>query len=382
MNRHECFMRKALRLAEKGRGQTSPNPLVGAVVVKGNKILAKGYHLKAGLPHAEKMALKRPAEENRGASLYVNLEPCDHFGKTPPCTNEIIKSGIKEVIIGMRDPNPLNNGKGIYRLKRNGIKIKEGVLKEEAEDLNRPFTKFITKRLPYVTIKVAQSLDGKIATTSGDSKWISNLNSRRYAHYLRNTADAVLVGINTVLCDNPILSPRLQANPKQNLKKIVIDAQLEIPLKARLLKNPQSLIIATTKKSSKKKIDHLKSIGVELLITKTRNGWVDLKFLLKYLAKRNITHILVEGGGNVISSFLKEKLADELFFFISPKIIGGRNAVTSVEGKGIKLVQDAVPMGDIKMRHFGEDFLIHGKPIYRAKHVYRNNRRIRKSKRS
>ena len=354
-------MKKALKLAEKGAGRTRPNPLVGAVVVKDGRIIGKGFHAKAGLAHAEVTALRQAGKRAERASLYVSLEPCNHFGKTPPCVDSIIASGIKKVAVGMRDPNPVNNGRGLYRLKRNGIKIKEGILKKEAEDLNRAFIKFVTKKIPYVTVKTAQSLDGKIATKSGDSKWISGRDSLRFVHWMRSRVDAVLVGINTVLKDDPMLLPRLHGIPKTKPRRIVVDSALRIPLKSRLFKEPQSVIIATTRKAPRKKLEYLREKKVDIIITRNKAGYVDLKSLMQDLARRDITHVLVEGGGSIISSFLKEGLVDEMFFFISPKIIGGRKAITSVEGEGIKFIKEALAVDNIKIKRFGNDVLIHGK---------------------
>ncbi len=357
-------MEKALGLARKGQGLTSPNPCVGAVVVKDNKVIAGAFHKRAGQAHAEALALKKAGRRANGSTLYVTLEPCNHFGKTPPCTDTVIKSGVKRVVVGMTDPNPVNSGKGLARLKRNGIAVKTGVLRKEAESLNIPFVKFIKERIPYVTVKVAQTLDGKIATKTGDSKWISNDASRRFVHVMRERVDCVLVGINTILKDDPLLTPRLGRPSRKNVKRVIIDSHLKIPLKSKVLKNPESLIIATTKKASKKKLLQLTRKKVDIIITKDKKGQVNLKSFLKELAQRNISHILVEGGGNIVSSFLKENLVDEMLIFISPKIVGGRDAVTSVEGDGVKFVDEAIPLSNIKVERFGTDILVRG-------HVYR-----------
>jgi len=363
MNNDEFFMKKALMLAHKGAGKTSPNPLVGAVVVKGGKVIGRAYHKKAGFPHAEIIALRQAKDKTKGTTLYINLEPCNHFGKTPPCSDAIIKSGVRRVVIGTRDPNPINNGKGIHHLRKSGIEVKENVLAKDAQTLNRAFAKFIKRGLPFVTIKVAQSLDGKIATRFGDSKWISCKKSRLFVHEQRKYANAVLIGINTVLKDNPLLTSRIPSVSKTQPKKVVIDPCLRIPGKSIILREPQSTIIATTKKAAKKKIDSLKKKGVDVVILKANKDYIDLKSLLQYLAKKDIMHILVEGGGETISGFLREKLADELFFFISPKIIGGRNAVTSVEGEGAKYVSQALRVGKINIKRFGEDVLIKCLPV-------------------
>lgn len=349
-------MRLAINLALKAEGMTSPNPLVGAVIVKNGKIVGKGYHKKAGLPHAEINAIREAGPKAKGAEAYVTLEPCDHYGRTPPCTDAIIKSGIRKVFIGMRDPNPLNNGRGIKRLKRYGIIIKAGVLEKEARSINKPYIKFITKRIPYVTVKVAESLDGKIATKTGDSRWITADDSRRYVHELRRKVDAVMVGVNTVIIDDPLLMSALSRG-KEPIR-IIVDSRLATPLKARIFSDisRSPVLIATTKKS--RKIKYYEKRGARVLIAKSKKGRVDLKDLMKTLALMDIVHILVEGGGELIADILKEKLADSLYFFIAPKIIGGRDAVTSVQGDGISKVKDALALKNIEVKRFKEDLLI------------------------
>lgn len=353
-------MKMALALAKKGRGRTSPNPMVGAVLVKGGKVLSKGYHRGFGLPHAEVEVLNRAGREAQGATLYVNMEPCGHFGKTPPCTERIIKEGVRRVVVGMRDPNPINYGKGIKRLRRSGIEVDCGVLKRESKMLNRAFTAFITKKRPYVTVKVAQSLDGKIATSAGCSKWITNEISRRFVHRLRSGADAVLVGVNTIIKDDPLLNARIKNLKKQPLR-IVLDSRLITPKGSKVIKDrsPQT-IIATTDKAFNKNRDKFKREGVDVVSFKEKKGAVCLKSLLRYLAHRGVSHLLVEGGGTAIANFLKDKLVDEIFIFIAPKIIGGRDAITSVEGEGVKSLKDALKLRDVKIKRFGEDILIRG----------------------
>lgn len=356
MNIDERYMRIAIDLAKSAEGLTSPNPIVGAVIVKDGKIVGKGYHKKAGLPHAEVSALRQAGKLAEGATLYVSLEPCNHFGRTPPCTDAVIKSGIKKVVIAMIDPNPINNGKGLRRLKENGVRTKVGILKEEAKSINRPYIKFITARLPYVTIKIAQSLDGKIATKTGDSKWITQEDPRRYVHELRAKVDAVMVGVNTIIKDDPLLISKVSKD-KQPIR-IIADSNLEIPLNSKIFSHidDSPVIIATTKRSSK--IKDYEGKGAEVLIVKQKDGKVDLKSLLKILGSRHIAHILVEGGGELVASFLKENLADKLLFFIASKIIGGRDAITSVEGNGVSKVDDAIMLKDMKIKRFGKDILI------------------------
>lgn len=351
------FMQLALDLAARRLGYTSPNPMVGAVIVKNNKIIAAAYHEKAGLPHAEVKALKAAGREARGAVMYVTLEPCVHFGKTPPCCDAIIASGIKEVVIASKDLNPINYGSGIKKLKKAGIKVRSGVLKEQACYLNRIFFKFITKKMPFIILKTAQSLDGKIASFTGDSQWITSEESRQYVQKLRQEVDAVLVGVNTVLRDNPRLTVRL--TPPKKLFKIIIDPHLKTPLKARLFKNAKKVILLTTKQSVssvKKKILRNKAEIME--VKYTPEGKLDLVEALKRLSMSGITSILVEGGGETLAGFIEKGLFDEIYFFIAPKIIGGRNALTSVEGGGTAEIHNALSFKKYTLKKIGQDLLI------------------------
>ncbi len=360
MNRDERYMAMALALARKGEGNTSPNPMVGALLVKGGKILAKGYHRRFGYPHAEIEALDRAGKAAKGAVLYVTMEPCSSSGKTPPCTDRIIAEGIKEVIIGMPDPNPVNHKKGVNILQRNGIKVKSNVLREEAEDLNRAFTSYITKGRPYVTVKAAQSLDGKIASFTGHSKWITNRTSRSFVHQLRSRVDAVLVGINTVKNDDPLLNARVKSPGRQPLR-IILDSRLSISEKSRVIKDRSArTLIATGRECRDGKANRLKKKNIDIAAFKDRSGRVCLGSLLRYLARRGVSHILVEGGGTVIADFLKKGFVDEMIVFMSPKIIGGRDAVTSVEGRGAAHVTGAVKLKDVTVRRFNEDIMVRG----------------------
>ncbi|MFH1753154.1 MAG: bifunctional diaminohydroxyphosphoribosylaminopyrimidine deaminase/5-amino-6-(5-phosphoribosylamino)uracil reductase RibD [Candidatus Omnitrophota bacterium] len=360
------FMKMALALAKRGEGLTSPNPLVGTVLVKNGRVLSKGYHKRAGSHHAEIIALNKAGKKAMGSTLYVTLEPCVHHGKTPPCVDRIIKEGVKRVVIGARDPNPINNGRGMKRLRREGVDVVCGVLRSEAERLNRAFNVYITKKRPYVSIKAAQSLDGKIATFSGNSKWITNRLSRNFAHNLRGRVDAVLVGVNTVIKDDPRLSARA-GNPKKQPIKIVLDSRLRAPLTRRLFKNgKKDVIVAATVRAPKERVERFRRAGIEVVLFKEDRGVVDIRALLRYLAKRGISHLLVEGGGSVIASFIDKALADEVFIFISPRIIGGRDATTSVEGRGAGSLGEAVRLKFVEVKKLNGDILIHAD-------VYRNN---------
>jgi len=362
---HEKFMRLALKLAQKATGLTNPNPLVGAVVVNEGKVLGRGYHRAAGLPHAEVMALKRAGPGACGATLYVNLEPCCHFGQTPPCVDNIKACGIKEVVFAMRDPNPLNNGKGAQLLRQYGIKVVSGVLEEEAKAINQVFIKYVTKQLPFVTVKIAQSLDGKIATASGDSRWISSRASRKFSHKLRRQVDAILVGINTVLKDNPLLSCRyLGRLYKKQPKKVILDSQLRLLPNLKIFSphSPAPVIIATTPLAPLKKVASFKK-RAQLIITKEKENRVDLQDLFKELARQGIAHVLIEGGGEIIASALEKRLVDRMIIIVSSKIIGGRDAPTAVEGEGAMKIKECARLEDIKFKKIGSELVIEGRPL-------------------
>ncbi len=346
------FMKMAYRQALKGQMTASPNPMVGALIVKNGKILSQGFHHHRGGPHAEIVAMQKVKGPLDGAKLYVTLEPCFHFGLTPPCVDAILACGIKEVVVGMIDPNPLTAGKSIAKLRKAGIKVRVGVLQEELAVLNQSFIKYITKKMPFVVAKTAQTLDGKIATAVGQSKWITSEASRKLAHDYRNQFDAILVGINTVLKDNPALNA-----PSKALKKIIVDSSLKIPLDAKIFKNtiPQNCFMATTKKADKKKIALLEKRGVQVVICPDKNSQVDLGWLMRELARRKIAKILIEGGAKIIGSALKAKLVDKMIFFVAPKIIGDQNAQSSIEGLDILTLSKAVGLKNLECRKIGED---------------------------
>ena len=356
---HEYFMDLALKLALKGKGRTSPNPMVGALVVKDGRIVGRGYHEKAGLAHAEVIALDDAGQKAKGANLYVTLEPCTHFGRTPPCVDKIIKSGIKNVIVGMVDPNPVNNGKGIKILKAHKIKVETGFLEDKLKKINESFIKYITRKIPFVTVKVGQSLDGKIATRTGDSKWITSDRSRGLAHRLRSGYDAIMVGVNTILRDDP----RLDAwfSKKQPIK-IVVDSQLSTSQEANVFSRRGSVIIVTLPVKSGQETENRKILAekAKILDVKEKAGQINLRDMMKKLAQSRITNILVEGGGTLIGGLFDEGLVDKVMFFISPKIIGGKEAITSVMGRGVSRMDKAVKLKKIGLKRIGEDFLIEG----------------------
>ena len=353
----EYYMGLALKLALKAKGKTSPNPLVGALVVKAGRIIGSGFHAKAGLAHAEIVALDQAGKKAHGAILYVTLEPCAHTGRTPPCVNRIIESQVKEVVIGMIDPNPLNNGRGVALLKQSNIKVRVGVLSDQLKKLNESFIKYITTRIPFVTVKVGQSLDGRIATRTGDSKWITSDKSRAYAHKIRKDYDAIMIGVNTVLRDNPSLNVWFS---QKKLIKIIVDSNLSTPEDSNIFSGDAQVIIVTLPSHPGQETENRKKIAAKAKILEVREkaGQINLRDALKKLAQLQISNIIVEGGGTLIGSLFDERLVDRILFFISLKIIGGKDAVSSVMGSGIKRIDQAIKLCDLKIRHFGEELLI------------------------
>lgn len=359
----EELMQDALELAAQARGRTSPNPMVGAILVKDDKIVGKGYHKKAGTPHAEIHAIRDAGELAKEATLYVTLEPCCHWGRTPPCTQAIIDAEVDSVVIAMLDPNPRVSGKGVEEMKENGIDVHVGLLESEAKKLNEAYMKHVQTGIPFVILKTAMSLDGKIATKSYDSKWISNEESRRKVHEIRDSVDAICVGIGTVLKDNPRLTTRLPDREGKDAARVVLDSKARIPLDAKILhlNSPASTIIATTEKASEKKVKQLKSVGAEIIVTPSYENHVDFSVLMKELGKRGVLSVLVEGGGEVNASALKSGIVDKLMFFIAPKLVGGRTAPGPIGGEGVDEIRDAITPCNLEISKIGDDFLIEGK---------------------
>ena len=356
----EIFMREALNAAAHARGRTSPNPMVGAVVVRDGRIVAIGWHRQAGTPHAEVHALNMAGELARGSTLYVTLEPCSHFGRTPPCVDAIINAGIKRVVAAMSDPNPKVAGRGFERLRSAGIDVTVGVLENEARRLNEVFLKWITTGLPFVMMKTAMTLDGKIATSTGQSKWITSSSARRRVHEWRNEYDGIMVGIGTVLADNPSLTARLDI-PSRNPIRIIVDSRARTPLDANVVIDGQSkTIIAVSAPAPKKNIDALMERGVEIIIAGDGEH-VDLKLLMRELATREITSVMVEGGGTLNFGLLSAGLVDRINAFIAPKVIGGRTALTAVEGEGFPSLDSAVELIEVETEMIGGDILISGR---------------------
>jgi len=355
----ESYIQLTIEIAKKGEGSVSPNPLVGCVIIKDNRIIGAGYHQKFGEDHAEINAINSSAESLEGSTLYVNLEPCSHHGKTPPCVDRIIKEKIKKVVIGTLDINPLISGNGVKALKKAGIDVKVGVLEKECIELNKFFFKYITNQIPYVTLKAAQTLDGMVADKNNYSEWISSSESRKYVHWLRSRYDAVLIGFETARKDNPKLTVRMIEG--RNPYRIVLDSNLKLKSDLNLFKinsdNKTIVITSEENKSKLKKINHLEKIGVKVLfVREDDNGRLVLKSILKELAKLQIISLLVEGGSKIYSSFLKQNLFDDIYLFTSPKILGS-GLKTFSELKSNKL-NDAVKLNIRQTQKIGDDLLI------------------------
>ncbi len=360
------FMQKALELAELAKGRTSPNPMVGAVVVREGEIVGTGYHARAGTPHAEVHALREAGDKARDATLYVTLEPCCHHGRTGPCTEVIIQAGIKRVVMAVTDPNPKVAGKGARRLREAGIEVDSGVLEKEALRLNESFIKYITTGLPFVTLKTAMSLDGKIATHTGESKWITGEQSRAQVHYLRHYHDAILVGVGTVLADNPSLTTRLPGGNGKDPVRVILDSRARTPLDAKVIvqKSGAPTIIAVSEEAPEQNIECLRDAGAQVVrLPSTRNG-VSIPELLRELGRREITSVLVEGGAAVNGSFIAGKLVDKVYWFIAPVIIGGDSAPGPVGGRGFAGLNEVPAVKDIIVRHYGDDICIEGTVFY------------------
>ena len=358
----EHFMQMALDLAQKGQGFTSPNPMVGAVVVKDGSMVGSGYHHAAGKPHAEVNAIDDAGDAASGATIYLNLEPCNHTGRTPPCTHKIIQSGIRRVVVAIKDPNPDVTGGGIDYLKARGLQVSLGVCRKEAQRLNEVFIKFTGTRRPFVILKCAATLDGRIATRSGDSKWITNEQSRSYVHYLRHCVDGILVGINTVKTDNPSLTTRLDNGPVKDPIRIILDTRLSISADARILRldSDSDTILVVGKKVDPQKRAALEKNGVRILETPLKGGRISMTNLMEQLGAMGITSLLIEGGGRVIASALRSGIVDKVAFFFAPKILGGDDGIAICRGKGPVAMKDSIAVKDISVRRFGDDVMIEG----------------------
>ena len=358
----EMYMRRALELAAKGRGTTTPNPMVGAVIVKDGQILGEGYHIRAGEGHAEVNAFRdAEGKDVTGATIYVTLEPCSHYGKTPPCADKIVEKKIGRVVVAALDPNPLVAGRGIEKIRKAGIEVVTGVLAEESIQLNEVFMKYIVTKRPFVLLKAAMSLDGKIATAGGESQWISCEISREEVHHLRHELTGIMAGIGTVLADDPMLNCRIPGG-KQPVR-IIVDSHLRIPEDSRLVTSAKEypLVVASTEACDIEKKSRLEAAGVNVLLVQAdQNGHVDLNALMDVLGEMKVDSILLEGGGRLAESALQAGIVDKVQFYIAPMLIGGTQAKTPVEGEGIELLSHAWKVSDWKAERIGDDIKITG----------------------
>ncbi|MBO8170631.1 MAG: bifunctional diaminohydroxyphosphoribosylaminopyrimidine deaminase/5-amino-6-(5-phosphoribosylamino)uracil reductase RibD [Bacillaceae bacterium] len=358
-------MRMALELARGCKGQTSPNPVVGAVVVKNGEVVGVGTHLKPGEPHAEVHALNMAGEQAEGSTVYVTLEPCSHTGRTPPCADTLVRHRVGRVVIAMLDPNPRVAGRGAERLKKAGIEVDIGLFKEEAARLNESFCKYIVTGMPFVTVKTASTLDGKIATVTGDSRWITGEEARREVHLMRHEHDVILVGVNTVIQDDPRLTTRLPEGGK-NPVRVVLDSRLRIPLESQLIRDREAPTwIFTTDQADRERMQELEKQGIRVISTGSDEK-VDIYRVLKWLGDNQFSSVLVEGGSQVTASFLQGKLIDKVVAYVSAKLIAGGTAPTSYGGTGIEKMQDAIELKDMEVRTLGQDICITGYPEYKG----------------
>lgn len=361
MSRDERYMVRALELARMGEGRTRPNPAVGAVIVRGDEVIGEGYHPQAGEPHAEIFALRQANERARGAELFVTLEPCSHHGRTAPCVEAVLAAGIRRVCIGTGDPNPKVAGRGIARLQDAGVDVRVGVLEADCRQLIAPFAKHVTTGLPFVVLKSAVTLDGRTATVSGDSRWITGAESRAWVHHLRNRLDAVMVGVGTLLRDDPLLTTRLPKGGR-DATRIVVDSRLRIPETAAMLGVVSSAptIIATTAAAPAEKIARLQARGAQVMIAAASAEGVDLQDLLRRLGDSGIQSILLEGGNILNASALQAGLIDRAMIFIAPLLLGSGDAPGIFAGRGPERLAEALRLTDIRVRRFGDDTLIEG----------------------
>ena len=358
----EKYMRRALELAQLAEGDTSPNPMVGCVIVNDGEIVGEGYHHKAGQPHAEVNALRSAGSMAAGATAYVTLEPCSHYGRTGPCCRALAAAGVRRVVAACEDPNPQVAGQGLEYLRRAGVEVECGVCRDEAARLNEKFFTWITENRPFVSLKYAMTLDGKIAAKNGDSKWITGIEARTYAHRLRRQHDAVLVGIGTVLEDDPELTTRLVKG--KNAVRVVLDSKLRVPLTAKVLDGAAPTIVATGTDVSETKLAVLQCLpNVDVLQIPLGNSGVDLHSLMKELAERQLTSVLVEGGSGVLGAFKDVGLGDRVYAFIAPKIIGGAEALSPLGGTGSELISDGWQLDGLEYMQLGSDVLLTGRVL-------------------
>jgi diaminohydroxyphosphoribosylaminopyrimidine deaminase/5-amino-6-(5-phosphoribosylamino)uracil reductase len=355
------YMKRALRLAAKGRGRTSPNPMVGAVIVSRSRIVGQGYHHRAGDPHAEVLALKAAGKRARGGTLYVTLEPCCHTRKrTPPCVPALVESGLRRVVVAMPDPNPQVKGRGVSRLRRAGIDVTVGCCREESEQLNEAYIHWIKTGRPFLILKAAMTLDGKIATASGESRWITGKEARLQVHRLRSQVDAVMVGIGTVLHDDPQLTARPLGNRARQPVRVILDSRLRIPLNAKVLstKVGGEVMIVTTRHADKPRIEDLQRLGATIVIVPAEHGRVSLNACLTELGRQGITSVLLEGGSEMNASALSAGLVHRLLLYVAPALLGGQDAKGVFGGTSPTSLTDAILVTDIQVKRIGRDIFI------------------------
>ena len=354
-------MKRALRLARKGKGKTSPNPLVGAVVVKKGVVVGEGVHPGPGQPHAEALALAQAGKRAAGATLYINLEPCCHTNKrTPPCVDAILRSGVRKVVAAMIDPNPLVSGKGFEALRRGGLEVGEDLLRSEAERLNEIYIKYITTGRPFVILKTAMTLDGRIATAKGESRWVTGEAARREVHRLRSEVDAVMVGIGTVLADNPMLTPRIKG--AKNPLRVIVDPRLKTPLHARAIStlSDAPTLLVTTAEAPSQRIKEFRKKGAQVEIFPQIDGKIGFPAILERLGKSGIASVLIEGGGTLNGMALRAGVVDRAIFFIAPKLLLGDDAKSVIAGRSIERLSEALRLVNLKVRRIGEDIRVEG----------------------
>ncbi len=358
-----AYLEMAYGLAEKAKGWSSPNPYVGAVIVNRDIIVGTGYHERPGKPHAEVIALRKAGLRARNATAYITLEPCVHWGRTPPCVDSLIHAGIKRVVVSAYDFNPLVHKKGIHKMRGAGIEVSVGLLKEKNDRLNEIYNKFIQQRMPFVTAKVAASLDGKIATRIHDSLWITSLQTRKYVHLLRGEHMALMVGINTLLADDPLLTIRHPSWGKKQITRIIIDSRLRFPLKAKILKTQSKgkIFVFTHRSPTVEKAQKLKKKGVEIVsFANSHRGALDLKKVLSWLGQHDISSVMVEGGARLFTSLLEKQLIDKIYLTLSAKLIGGEAAPTFFEGKGFPVISQSMRVKHLNSFTIGKDVILEG----------------------
>jgi diaminohydroxyphosphoribosylaminopyrimidine deaminase / 5-amino-6-(5-phosphoribosylamino)uracil reductase len=361
MNDHD-YMQVALELAEKGRGWTSPNPMVGAVVVQGQEIVGRGYHQRAGGPHAEVNAIDDAGARARGATIYVTLEPCNHVGRTPPCTQKILAAGIRRVVVAMEDPNPGVSGGGNRFLMENGIAVTTGIRENEARVLNEGFVTWVTSGRPFVLVKCAATLDGRIATRTGDSRWVTGAAARAHVHRIRQWADGILIGVGTVLADNPSLTTRIDGEAGCDPTRIILDTTLRMPPTSKMLtqqSNAPTWIVCGPDASPERR-EALENAGACIITGCLKNGRIDLADLMDRLGGMNITSLMIEGGGQVIASALADGIVNKINFFYAPKILGGDDGIPMCRGRGPERMQASIPVHDMSVRRIDMDVLLTG----------------------